>query len=79
MRSNHSCVPNDSYGDTALHTGATFGHPARIALESRIEDKLARLKHLRASGASSSHDESYRDTVKDLIGYLILYAIQLQE
>lgn len=43
----------------------------QIGLVVRTHDKLARLEHLRSTGATPRH-ESVRDTVLDLVGYSVL-------
>ena len=65
-------VKNRSYGDSALRPLGIFasGDPI-LNLAARIDDKLARLK-----AAPSAYGE---DTLKDLIGYLILLQLALED
>lgn len=62
---------NASYGNSALDPMRVFSRaPAAEQLKVRIDDKLSRLAR-----GSEFPDE---DTVKDLIGYLLLYRVRLQ-
>lgn len=64
---------NRAYGDSALHPVAIFGSgDAVISLTARIDDKLMRIKN---KGINSDTE----DTVSDLIGYLILLKIALND
>ena len=63
---------NEKYGDSALNPIRIFSSANRLEqLRVRIDDKLNRVKQ-----GSLSEDE---DTIKDLIGYLVLYDIAIQE
>ena len=63
---------NASYGDSALHPIGVFATGDAVdALSARIDDKLSRLKH--APGAYGE------DTIKDLIGYLVLLTLALED
>jgi hypothetical protein len=63
---------NSSYGDSALHPMGIFSKADAVdSLSARIDDKLARLKH--APGAYGE------DTLKDLVGYLILLQLALED
>ncbi len=63
---------NASYGDSALHPIGVFaGGDAVESLAARIDDKLARLKN--APGVFGE------DTLKDLIGYLILLQLAIED
>ena len=69
---------NDSYGDSALHPINVFSTAnAGASLHSRMDDKLSRIKVLRAGGDGCG--EGYKDSVNDLAGYLILELIRLDE
>lgn len=60
---------NNSYGNSAINPIRVFckADPL-VQIESRMDDKLSRLKSGRVSGDNE-------DTIKDLIGYLILYRV----
>jgi hypothetical protein len=64
---------NQSYGDSALNPAGIFssGDPI-VNLGSRIDDKLMRIKEQGFKGYGE-------DNVKDLIGYLILLKIALED
>lgn len=63
---------NDSYGDSALHPAGIFASGNAVDnLTSRIDDKLMRIKTQGFRGYGE-------DNVKDLIGYLILLKIALE-
>ena len=63
---------NDSYGDSALHPAGIFASGNAVDnLTSRIDDKLMRIKTQGLRGYGE-------DNVKDLIGYLILLKIALE-
>ena len=63
---------NASYGDSALHPMGIFSKADAVdSLSARIDDKLARLKH-----APAAYGE---DTLKDLVGYLILLQLALED
>lgn len=64
---------NESYGDSALKPANIFASGDAVQnLCSRIDDKLMRIKTQGISGYGE-------DNVKDLIGYLILLKIALEE
>ena len=64
---------NQSYGDSALNPLGIFGNKDAVtSLGARIDDKLARISTL---GLDLYHAE---DNVKDLIGYLILLQVELE-
>ena len=64
---------NESYGDSALEPAGIFAKGNAIDnLASRIDDKLMRIKTQGFQGYGE-------DNVKDLIGYLILLKIALDE
>jgi len=63
---------NESYGDSALKPAGIFATGNAVDnLSSRIDDKLMRIKSQGFRGYGE-------DNVKDLIGYLILLKIALQ-
>ncbi len=63
---------NASYGDSALHPVGIFADGDAVdSLGARIDDKLARLKH--APGAYGE------DAIKDLIGYLVLMTLAVED
>jgi len=63
---------NESYGDSALHPLRVFSRGDAVdSLAARIDDKLSRLKF-----APEAYGE---DTIKDLLGYLILLRIALED
>lgn len=64
---------NKSYGDSALRPANIFASGSAIEnLSARIDDKLMRIKNF-------GHKGFAEDNVKDLIGYLILLKIALEE
>ena len=64
---------NKSYGDSALEPANVFGSGSAVDnLCARIDDKLMRIKNHGFRGYGE-------DNVKDLIGYLILLKIALEE
>lgn len=64
---------NESYGNSALEPANIFAKGSAVEnLCSRIDDKLMRIKNRGIS-------DSTEDTIKDLIGYLILLKIALHE
>ena len=64
---------NKNYGDSALKPANIFAKGDSVEnLCCRIDDKLMRIKN-------RGLDDSTEDTVKDLIGYLILLKIALAE
>jgi len=63
---------NQSYGDSALNPLGIFGNKDAVtSLGARIDDKLARIRTLGFEGFGE-------DNVKDLIGYLILLQVELE-
>jgi len=63
---------NASYGDSALHPIGVFASGDAVdSLSARIDDKLARLQY-----APAAYGE---DTIKDLIGYLVLLTLALED
>jgi len=63
---------NESYGDSALNPAGIFASGNAVDnLTSRIDDKLMRIKTQGFRGYGE-------DNVKDLIGYLILLKIALE-
>lgn len=66
---------NAAYGDSALQPVRVFSRadPAE-QIRVRIDDKLSRLAR-----GNALPDESLRDTLDDLIGYLVLLRIALSE
>lgn len=66
---------NISYGNSALEYNSIFGNlTAEQALYARINDKLQRI-----ANNQSYRSESMLDAVDDLIGYLMLLKILLDE
>lgn len=64
---------NESYGDSALEPANVFADGSAVDnLCARIDDKLMRIKNQGFRGYGE-------DNVKDLIGYLILLKIALDE
>lgn len=64
---------NKAYGNSALEPANIFANGSAVEnLCSRIDDKLMRIKN---KGISDQTE----DTIKDLIGYLILLKIALHE
>lgn len=64
---------NRAYGDSALHPVAIFGSgDAILSLCARIDDKLMRIKN-------KGINVDTEDTVSDLIGYLILLKVALND
>jgi hypothetical protein len=67
---------NEQYGSSTLDPLNVFKQLSRSAkVESRIEDKLARLKNIK----KDEEPEAFLDTIWDLAGYLVLYIIILEE
>jgi len=61
---------NDRYGNSALDPIRIFSRADRSAgIAVRIDDKLSRIRNL---GTAPSPDE---DTVRDLLGYLVLWCV----
>jgi len=64
---------NKNYGDTANHPPQIFSKlSAKEGILARIDDKLSRIKKLGFDEPMKSED-----TLKDLIGYLILLKVQI--
>lgn len=63
---------NRSYGDSALQPLGIFasGDPV-LNLAARIDDKLARIKNDRGAFGE--------DPIRDLLGYLVLFQIALED
>ena len=66
---------NARYGNSSLSGKSRFGLPKGTSILARIDDKLSRLSQI----DKNKHPDSYQDTIKDLIGYLILYMIHLED
>jgi len=63
---------NASYGNSALHPIGVFANGDAVdSLAARIDDKLSRMKY-----APAAYGE---DTIKDLIGYLVLLTLALED
>lgn len=63
---------NASYGNSALHPIGIFASGDAVdALSARIDDKLSRIRY-----APAAYGE---DTIKDLIGYLVLLTLALED
>jgi len=64
---------NKAYGDTANHPPQIFSKlSAREGILARIDDKLSRIKN-------KGLNDLTEDSVADLIGYLILYKVQVRK
>ena len=64
---------NKAYGNSALEPANIFANGSAVEnLCSRIDDKLMRIKN-------KGINDQTEDTIKDLIGYLILLKIALHE
>ena len=64
---------NAKYGNSALEPMRVFSNSSSIEqIKVRIDDKLSRIQNMRDKIMTTSDDE---DTVKDLIGYLILLMV----
>lgn len=62
---------NAAYGDSALSPLRVFSRADAVEqIKVRIDDKLSRL-----SRGHELSDESLDDTVRDLMGYLVLYRV----
>ena len=69
---------NKNYGDTANNPPNIFSKlNAREGICARIDDKLSRIKTLGIDKATDL--ASSEDTIKDLIGYLILLKVQMEK
>lgn len=61
---------NARYGNSALEPRRIFSKQSNVEqIKVRIDDKLSRIQTL------DPEEPSYFDTIKDLIGYLILFRI----
>ena len=60
---------NADYGNSYDHLRNEFGD---IAFIIRLGDKFSRLKSIERKGKTEVKDESYEDTIKDIIGYCTL-------
>jgi hypothetical protein len=64
---------NKAYGDTANQPPQIFSKLSPIeAILARIDDKLSRIKQVGVN-------DNTEDTILDLIGYLMLYRVQLEK
>ena len=62
---------NNDYGNSATQTYDEYGD---VAFFIRISDKINRLKSLTINNKTQEvKDESIEDTIKDIIGYCLLY------
>lgn len=62
---------NNDYGDSATQTYDEYGD---VAYFIRLADKVNRLKSLTINNKTQQvNDESIEDTVRDIIGYSLLY------
>ena len=62
---------NKAYGNSALNPVRIFSKASIVEqLKVRMDDKLSRL-----AGGHALPDESLTDTVKDLLGYLVIYLV----
>lgn len=64
---------NKDYGDSFKQSYDEFG---MTAVNIRLTDKFNRFKQL-AKGAEPQVDESFKDTIKDIAGYMVLTLIEL--
>jgi hypothetical protein len=65
-------VKNASYGDSALHPAGIFARgKAEDLIRVRIDDKLSRIKN--------APDAFGEDAIGDLIGYLVLLKLALED
>ena len=64
---------NKAYGDTANDPPQIFSKlSAKEGILARIDDKLSRIKQVGVN-------DKTEDTMLDLIGYLILYRVQIKK
>tara|TARA_R110001632_G_scaffold107758_1_gene217473 strand:- start:181 stop:453 length:273 start_codon:yes stop_codon:yes gene_type:complete len=64
---------NKAYGDTANDPPKIFSKlSAKEGILARIDDKLSRIKQV-------GINDQTEDTMLDLIGYLILYRVQIKK
>lgn len=67
---------NADYGDSAFRPPLlTPDLDVQGAILVRMSDKIERLKNL-ASGHKAQVDEGFKDTMKDLCGYALLWLVQ---
>jgi len=65
-------MKNKAYGNSATNPVRIFSKmDAFEQLKVRIDDKLSRLAR-----GNELKDESFNDTINDLVGYLLIYMIQ---
>ena len=67
---------NKNYGDSYKKIRDSHG---KLSLIIRLEDKLNRLETIAKNQNTDLGDESYEDTLKDIIGYCTLELNYLQE
>ena len=66
------CAKNEAYGDSALHPAGIFAKGSAVeGIKVRIDDKLNRIKN--------KPDAFGEDPIKDLLGYLILLKLALED
>ena len=64
---------NKAYGDTANNPPRIFSKLSpKEAILSRLDDKLSRIKNVGLT-------DKTEDTISDIIGYLILYQVQVRK
>ncbi len=64
---------NKDYGDTANNPPKIFSKLSpKEAILSRLDDKLSRVKN-------KGLNDKTEDTINDIIGYLILYQVQVRK
>jgi len=64
---------NNAYGDTANNPPQIFSKlSAKEAILARLDDKLSRVK-------TKGVTDDVEDTILDIIGYLILYKVQVRK
>ena len=69
---------NRRYGNSSLEPFGLFTNVARESkIEARIDDKLSRMKTY--ADKNERNAEGYKDAIRDLTGYLILYQIALEK
>lgn len=70
---------NHDYGSSVFQAPATAPHiKPEDAILVRLHDKMARLKNLQ-SKESQVKSESVEDTIRDVIGYWILYLVNKEK
>lgn len=72
---------NKSYGDTANNPPNIFSNlDSNQAIRARLDDKLSRIKQLGLDHKGSKKiDESAKDTLKDIVGYIILLLVNMEK